>query len=191
MQNKEKYAALGAILGVIIFITLTFTAIVLYPDYNQETQYLSALGVKEPSAMLFNLGLIIGGLLSIPFFLYLKNFLEKTKTTVTVIFLASSITMIGIGVFPLGEELHTPIAFLFFLLILIGVFLVSKIIFSIKNSPKKLAYIGFGFVTIELISGLLTFRPIHQKITVLAYCIWLTAIAIHVIKLTGNLHTKD
>ena len=185
MKNKEKCAALGAILGIIIFIAFTLIAIVLYPNYNQETQYLSALGAKEPSAMLFNFGLMVGGLLSIPFFLYLKKFLGKTKTAITgtILLLASSISLMGIGFFPSGEELHTPIALLFFLLILIGVFLVSKTIFSSRNFPKKLAYLGFGFVVIELISGLLAFRPIHQKITVLAYCIWVTVIAIQVIKL--------
>lgn len=116
----EKIAGLSGILAVLILFGSITTAIYFAPSFNLRTGALSDLGVMNDyiTANLFNYGLMISGLLLIPFALEIDKVWEHAKIA-DLFFLLSGIGVFLVGFFPLGTRLHFPsAAFTFFSLAL-------------------------------------------------------------------------
>jgi hypothetical membrane protein len=145
-----KITAVCGILIPIIIFTSIFFAISVAPWFEWTNNALSNLGVKGLSAFFFNNGLIIGGFLIFIFSLCLISLL-KNKIGAYLLF-GSSISLMGIGVFPETIFLlHYFTSAAFFILITITMLIIG-ITMYFNNSYKTLGAIALFFSIIAMVS---------------------------------------
>ncbi len=161
--NKEKlvkYSVYSAFVAVTIFMIGTTLAMIVFPDYNFLSQFLSELGVREaaiypyvgeviatPYAEIFNVSLMLTAVFLVPFF-PASYFILKPDGTIRKI-LQIFISMIGVvagfflffvGVFDVGffPDSHIVSALgLYYCIILICFLWGIAIIALNKDSPYK------------------------------------------------------
>jgi hypothetical membrane protein len=109
--------------SVVAFPVVSLLAILLAtlrsPTFTWTGSALSDLGAPgEPTALLFNGGLVLAGLVALPFVAWLyhrgRNRLERTGAIVLGL---SAVLSALVGVFPTGTPLHFPVALGFFVTI--------------------------------------------------------------------------
>ena len=167
MENFKKYFGF---IGLFIFLIFTAIAVLNYSNYNFTGQYLSELGIGPASAIWFNTGLILTGLILAIYFLF--NFKSTEKITGTL----SGLSLMGVGIFPMNiEPAHTLTAALFFALA--GITALTYSIQNQKHSPRVRLF-GFSFVLMDLIFLILNKNPVLQKITVVTFGIWIIVISL-------------
>ena len=122
-----KLTAVCGILGILILYVFIFAAILVSPWFSWTTNALSDLGnITRNSSPIFNLGLIVSGIIIVIFPLGLRartkaNGLEHLGT---LALLVAAIALIGVGIFPENYLLeHGITAGSMFLLNTIGLFL--------------------------------------------------------------------
>ncbi len=119
----KKIAGFSGMLTGLIPLTIVLINAFFFKNFQLFSDFISVLGVKENDLM-FNFGMILTGLIAIPFFLYLHEiFARKLVIAITLTVLSAS--LIGIGLFPMGSFLHNVFAtltftFFFFLLFFFG-----------------------------------------------------------------------
>ncbi|MFX1393907.1 MAG: DUF998 domain-containing protein [Promethearchaeota archaeon] len=174
------------IISVIIVLTGDIISIVLFPEgYSFFENMISELG-SGPYGIIFNLGLIFSGIISIPYYFSLYRsfdeentniFLRKSAITFSGI---SIISYILVGVFPSIEEnyivfvTHGIFAFLAFLT---GILYLTtfSILMLLDNKWSKLrSYHGFVAAGSYLLI-LLTWLPITEWIATIAIISWIIA----------------
>lgn len=84
-------------LPFVVFATLGFS-IALSPWFTWTQHAISDLGIQQSTAVIFNNGIILGGILALIFSLGLMKILSK-KIGAYLLFL-SALALIGIGLFP-------------------------------------------------------------------------------------------
>ncbi|WP_435097336.1 DUF998 domain-containing protein [Halorubrum sp. N11] len=95
-------------------------AILLDPTFSWTSDALSDLGVRDRSALVFNWGLILGGVAGVGYALGLwqspteRGIAGATRTAVLAL---AMVAMAGVGVFDLTEPLHAPAALGFYILV--------------------------------------------------------------------------
>lgn len=173
-SSHPNYGILGAFMALVF----TISAILLTPEYNMASQFLSELGVGGLAAHIFNLGLVIAGVSFTLFFLSLRALTDETKVGFIgrILGVDSSVALIGVGVFPLTQSiLHTLFAFAFFVLTGASILLLS--IYFLKHSFKKiLPVVGFAAIVVYIVFGFTvcsSIGPIMQKLTVLIFGVWI------------------
>ena len=197
-MNKSKVIVLKKTLGgffgiisVIIRLTGDFTAIMFTPNYNMVDDLISDLGVG-PGAIFFSLGLIISGIVSIPFYVSLKNIfrieeINESLRKMAIVFSGISIiTYILLGFFP-----SDPTNILIF--ILHGVFaliswvtgagylaLYSYMSIKYKKSSKFQGYFGYCVVG-TVILFIFTWVPVTEWIMTFAIMSWIIVISLSMI----------
>ena len=182
-----KASAICGMIGFVVFLFFTTTAMTLIPGYNILTQFFSELGVSGFAAMIFNSGLMMSGLLFAIFFLglnfYLKKYLptgEKEPLiarTGIVIGVASAISLIGVGLFPMTMPLvHLIPTAAFFGFAGVSIMMLSVYLFSLR---KKIVYVipGIAVIVIDSVFALYTI-PVIQKVAVFAIAFWFLAMAV-------------
>jgi len=95
-------------------------AILLDPTFSWTTDALSDLGVRDRSALVFNWGLILGGVAGVGYALglWLSSSERGAVAAVRAAVLAlAMVAMAGVGAFDLTEPLHGPAAIGFYTLI--------------------------------------------------------------------------
>ena len=115
----SKTAGVLGIISPIVAFTCILLAINYYPQFSWTENALSDLGVQEgATAVLFNSGLIVSGVLALVFATGLFLFLNKTLTKIGAsIFFLTAAALIAIGVFPENAEpMHYYASVTFFLL---------------------------------------------------------------------------
>ena len=153
LVNEEHFPAWG-IMGSIIglaFILIPQTVYVgthgePFSMFNHYVSELGELGVSE-LAMMFNLGLMLAGILFVPFMiglgLYLRSMVSKIAALVGVF---SAIAIYMVGIFPMNFSAeHSLAAISFFLSGLVMTLLWALGIFAQKEArvPKILSLGGF------------------------------------------------
>lgn len=145
-----KITAICGILIPIIIFSSIFFAISVAPWFEWTNNALSNLGVEGLSAFFFNNGLILGGFIIFIFSLCLIHLL-KNKIGAYLL-LGSSISLIGIGVFPETIFLlHYLTSVVFFILITIAMVIIGFTMLM-SNSYKILGKIALFFSIIALMS---------------------------------------
>ncbi|MFC6872970.1 DUF998 domain-containing protein [Halobellus marinus] len=86
-------------------------AIVRSPTFSWTTSALSDLGTAAETALLFNGGLVAGGVIALGY----AAALRRQSISVAVGYALSIAAMIFVGVFPSGTAPHFPVAVAFFL----------------------------------------------------------------------------
>ena len=158
-KQVKQTECLSAILGTVIIIAFTVTAIFLTSGFDIVADYLSVLGTSGLGALLFNTGLIISGFLFIPFFIKLRRFLGNSVITNIGMFLGivSCLTVVGVGLFPMTWSIHVVFGAAFATTAGLAILL-----FSIKMlSGKTRVYGIYGFIV--LIISLFLFMSISVE----------------------------
>ncbi|TFG21760.1 MAG: DUF998 domain-containing protein [Promethearchaeota archaeon] len=190
----------GGIFGLLtcaIVLTGDIISMILFPEgYNFFENMISELG-HGSSGIFFNLGLIISGILSFPYYIALYRSFDKetvnplVRKSSLIFSLISIITYILVGIFPSIEDnyiifvTHGIFAFLSFLT---GVFyLISFSILMLMGSTinggkysKFIACQGFIVAGTYLLI-LFTWLPITEWIATFAIISWIIANSIYLI----------
>jgi len=185
-DSIEKSGPVFGFLSVTIALSAYITSIILFPGgYNFLKNMISELGVG-PYGIIFNLGLILSGIVAIPYyFALLKTFDEpdinpSLKKSAIFFSLFSVSTFIFIGVFPAieGNFLIFFAHGTFALLAMTSgaLYLISFSLLMLKDNKytKLQAYHGF-FVASTYLLFLLTWIPITEWIATFAICSWIAA----------------
>ncbi|TFG55673.1 MAG: DUF998 domain-containing protein [Methanomassiliicoccus sp.] len=161
--NGEKmimWGALAGIIGAVAFSTLWSLAIITDGHWIFGVETLSELGGHRPGRCFFNTGLIVMGLLSLPFgaVLYRKFEHIALGKISTGAFVLAAISLVGIGVFPINTGTpHTFFSWVFFSTVIISQTIMLR---PIWMSPRlgrpalvvTLGTVMVGYITIILVA---------------------------------------
>jgi Predicted membrane protein len=165
---KEKYATITGILfflaGIVILMGI-ITAEAYYPDqpvYTTHKSMISDLGstmppnsiITQPSATIFNLSMMITGILILVGTYFLFRF--SGDRLAAVLFGLLGIGALGVGLFPGNVTPQHPI---FALLTFVSGGLAAVYSFRIINSTFKFLTLLLGFVSLISISTYPMFEP--------------------------------
>ncbi|MHA1906315.1 MAG: DUF998 domain-containing protein [Candidatus Thorarchaeota archaeon] len=165
----EKHFPLWGILGSITGIVMILTPMIPYVGTEGEsfsifTHYVSQLGWIGVSefAWMFNIGMIVTGLIFVPFMiglgLYLENIVSKIAGIVGVY---TSVSIFFVGVFPMNYPEHGPAAMSFFLSgLVMSILWTLAILLPGQTIVPKALSIG-GFVNIFFFAAFL-YWPYEQ-----------------------------
>jgi hypothetical membrane protein len=158
-KNKLQYnySLYSGVLFFILatqFITVMMLAAAIAPSYNFHNSAISDLGVISSTALLFNISLIIVGVLNIAGgYLYYQS---HKRINLLILFTIAGIGALGTGIFPLNtSDLHTIfalIAFIFFNLQVL--FCSNRVSGPMKYITLFLGILGLIFVVIMAIGDL-------------------------------------
>jgi len=182
---------LYGILSVIIRISGDFIAFLFFPEYNMINNMVSDLGVG-PGGIFFSLGLIISGIISIPFYVALARSLqsegvnEKMRKTGLIFFYISDITYIMIGFFPSVEKIyliylaHGVFAIISWLTAIIYLVIFSKLMKKDGKFSALPSYSGYLLIIVMIIF-LCTWLPIIEWVMTFTFIIWVLLISSYMI----------
>jgi len=140
-----KISGISGIIAPLIAFTLILLAIAYSPDFNWTENALSDLGVQEGvTAVLFNTGLTITGVLIILFATGLFKFLQENLLgrIGAFVFVLGAFALAAMGVFPENvKPIHFYVSVAFFTLLPIAIFFLGV---SFLRGPKmKLGFFTF------------------------------------------------
>ena len=144
-QHRLKISEICGILAPLVAFGSILLAITFAPDFSWTDNALSDLGVMpNPTAILFNSGLIISGLLAIVFasglFTALKG--KSTGRAGTILFLLDCLALTAIGVFPENTgPMHLYASVAFFALFPLSMFLITA--HFVLTSKNRMAAFTF------------------------------------------------
>jgi len=139
----------GILLPIVVFICIGF-ALSQSPWFNWTEHAISDLGIQGLSAIFFNSGMIIGGILAFVFSLGLIKTLQN-KTGAYLLCL-SSIALIGIGIFPETiYTIHVIFSTLFFVLIVMSLYVLGLTLRK-NQSEKTIGILASLFAIIAMFS---------------------------------------
>jgi hypothetical membrane protein len=143
-------AGLCGIVGPIISLSFIEIAIIYSPWFNWFKNALSDLGVHE-AALIFNSGLIIGGILTTIFGIGLMQIFRKQVLGFIGSFTRglSSISLCAIGIFPESAgRIHFYVSVGFFSLLVISLFFIGVAL--VRKSSQR--YFGFFSILAGLVA---------------------------------------
>jgi hypothetical membrane protein len=113
MTRIDSIARDSGLIAPVLVIGTIVAATVVSSEFTWTASALSELGVEDGlPAMLFNGGLVVGGVLALPYAVALRR--QGTRS-VAALFVLALIAMALVGVFQMGHPLHLPVAVGFYL----------------------------------------------------------------------------
>lgn len=109
-RPRRVARALGA-LGSLVALAGVTLATAVSPTFSWAGSALSDLGVRPPTALLFNASLALGGAVALGYVAALR----RHSGVVAACYALAVASMALVGVFPAGTALHFPVAVSFFL----------------------------------------------------------------------------
>jgi hypothetical membrane protein len=197
LYQKVPFYSWGLIGSLIIILGIIITAIAYAgqdgESYSLFNHFISELGELKNSelAVVFNLGLILGGIAYIPFMAGLGIYSQqKLGKVASIIAIVASICCSLVGIFPMDYLApHMVVAFGFFYLGMVAIFLFTICIIRDKENlmPKWLIIIGlcvvasfasFLFLPLDFseMSGM--FSGARADFILLAFLEWLVLITV-------------
>lgn len=188
---KKSSGGFFGIVSVLIRLMGDFTAILFTPNYNMIDDLISDLGVG-PGAIFFSLGLIISGIVSIPFYISLKNLFqieeinENLRKMAVVFSGISIITYVLLGFFPSDPNnflifvLHGVIGLISWLTGAGYLTLYSYMTIKYKISSKFLGYFGYCVVG-TIILFIFTWIAITEWLMTWCIMSWIIVISLSMI----------
>jgi hypothetical membrane protein len=158
-----KLAGLCGVIGPIISLLLIAIAIAYSPWFNWFKNALSDLGVGE-AALIFNSGLIIGGVLTTMLAVGLIQIFKKQVLGFLGSFtlVLSSISLLAIGLFAESAgRIHFYVSVSFFVLLVISLFLIGAE-FLLESSQR---YLGVFSILASVVAGVAWAIP-HEGVAV-------------------------
>jgi hypothetical protein len=193
---NHRMEMLFGLFGTILSATCVITAAFLTPGYDPRIHTISSLGYGQAKS-LFSIGLVIGGAMNIPFFIYLERELVNIKENIrrlatgVSIFTAACISLSGIIPDETYHDLfiafHGFVASVAFTGSCIYITLYSILmyqgpktrLYTGPNFKKFLAYFGLC-VNIPLVVYFITGSPLAEWILYILIMIWVLATIIFV-----------
>ena len=149
MSNLErqlrKVSGICGILAPIVAFACILLSILFASSFSWTDNALSDLGIMpDPTAILFNSGLIVGGLLAIVFavglFFFIKD--KSVGRVGALLFIIDCLALTGIGVFPENTgSMHLYVSVAFFALFPFSMFLITT--YFVLASRNKMAIFTF------------------------------------------------
>jgi len=155
-----KFALLCGVIGPIVPLSFIAFAIAYSPWFNWFNNALSDLGVSE-AALIFNSGLIIGGILATIFAIGLMQIFEKQFLGFVGAFalFLSTISLCAIGVFPESTgRIHLYFSLSFFALLAVSVLLIGAAL--MRESSQR--YLGLFSILTVLVAGVAVAAVPHE-----------------------------
>lgn len=132
----------GILIPIVVFLCIGI-AMSYSPWFNWTEHALSDLGVEGISAIFFNSGMIIGGILTFGFSLGMIRLMENKIGAYTLSI--SSIALIGIGIFPETIfTIHFIVSATFFVLLAISLLIIGLTIRK-KQSENTMSLLAIIF----------------------------------------------
>ena len=151
--EKSRITSIAGICGILIPIVVFICiglAMFHSPWFRWTKHALSDLGVEGTSAIFFNSGMIIGGILAFVFSLGLIKILQNKIGAYTLCL--SSVALIGIGIFPeTVYTLHFITSSVFFVLLAIS-FLIIGITIRKDQSERSMGTLATVFAILAICS---------------------------------------
>jgi len=171
--KRLRLAGLCGIAAPILALLFIFAAIFFSPWFHWSANALSDLGVGE-AALIFNFGLVIGGILAAVFavglFLTYQDILRRLGV---LVFFLGTLSLIGIGIFSeAAGRIHFYFSVAFFVLVPLSLWIMGAGIF---RSGSK----GFGVLTMIIaVMGTLpwvgqwTAVAVPELLSSLSFAVW-------------------
>jgi len=186
-----KTSGVSGILAPIIAFTLISLAIVSCPQFSWTEDALSDLGVQEGvTAILFNSGLMIAGILALIFAMGLFMFLsENALGRISALILAlAALALIAVGIFPESvKPTHYYVSVAFFVLLLLSMLFMGAAF--LRVSRMKVGLFAFLTVAVATVVWIIQFlRPfvsgvaIPEIISALSASMWSIALGFRMLK---------
>ncbi|MFC4356702.1 DUF998 domain-containing protein [Halobium salinum] len=117
-MHRHAAALLSGFAAPLVTLSAILAATLVSPTFAWGSSALSDLGVAPATALLFNGGLVVGGLLALPYTAVLWDADPEPLSRAAAASLALAAVAMGlVGVFPSDQPLHVPVAVAFFLLL--------------------------------------------------------------------------
>jgi len=149
-----RIAGLCGVIAPIISLLFIAVAIAYTPEFNWFTWALSDLGVHQ-AALIFNFGLIIGGILASIFAIGLMQILRKQVLGFlgTFTLILSTISLCAIGVFPESAgRIHFYVSISFFALLAISLFIIGAVL-VLESSQRYLGLFSILTVVVAVVAA--------------------------------------
>jgi hypothetical protein len=201
--NKLNRIALFGFAIVVIFISCTIIAILLFPgSVSPYTVYLSKLGnanISPKGSIFFNLGAILSGFVEIIFyvsiFIYYINVGRKWWLTIGLLSgVINGISILMVGVYSQNININAHITWSYLVFFSFIPLLISYNVVFWKNTKMSIAISLSGFfdviVDILLLATILGgglepgIGSIMEWVTIFSYLAWVLLISINIIKIT-------
>jgi len=139
-----RVSSVLGIIGPVFTFILIFSAISQAPWFTWTGNALSDLGVHEESALLFNSGLIIGGILDVVFAFGVMRFYQNRRIGRDGAFflLLASIFLTSIGIFPetTPNNIHFIVSVAFFAMFPVSLLIQSAAMLAMPTHKKLGAF---------------------------------------------------
>jgi hypothetical membrane protein len=159
METGDRLLRWSGAAAVVVTLLAIFVATVVSPAFSWTGNALSNLGVTQTAAgtpltvVLFNGGLILGGVLGVGFSAALFRMSPSVAARATAVsFGLTVLFMAFVGVFPQDTAPHFPVALGFYLLISLSLWLDS--LASFRQGWRSRAIAGFSLGTANLVGWL-------------------------------------
>ena len=183
-----KFALLCGVLSPIISLSFIALAIAYTPQFNWYTWALSDLGVHQ-AALIFNSGLIIGGILAAIFAVGLVQIFRKQVLGFVGAFtlVLSSISLCAIGVFPESAgQIHSLVSYAFFVLLGISLLLIGA---ALIREPSQ-RYLGLFTILTVVAGSVAAWAVPHEGVAIpemigaLAASVWAVVLSVTFLETT-------
>lgn len=162
MRYQRTLCIIAGLLPLIVIVLLSITT---GTDFILFNNFLSDLGVGQHAAV-FNTTLIVAPLLALPFIFHVYS------GRLTILFLATILSLIGVGLFSSTSWLHIPAASLFFLLALVTIMTTGT-----KMTRRWSRLISFA-ISITGFALLAAFNPLTETLLVFAIGLWVAGVGL-------------
>ena len=153
VQKLIRIAGISGIIASTLPLIVIFASTMLEKSFSWNKNALSDIGVSQ-TAWLFNIALIIGGLLNLLFAFGLRNYLGKIrwlKIGVSLL-IVSSISLALVGVFTENYSIiHALVALGYLLLAPVAIICIGQ---EVKSKKFGKASLTFGIIALLTIFGL-------------------------------------
>ena len=159
METGERLLRWSGAAAVVVTLLAIFVATVVSPAFSWTGNALSNLGVTQTAAgtpltvVLFNGGLILGGVLGVGFSAALFRVSPSIAARATAVSFGLTVVFMAlVGVFPQDTAPHFPVALGFYLLISLSLWLDS--LASFRQGWRSRAAVGLSLGTANLVGWL-------------------------------------
>ncbi len=195
MSNKTvtwlKIAGTCGIITPLIAFGCILLAIAYAPQFSWTDNALSDLGVMpNPTSVLFNLGLIVSGILAIVFAFGLLIFFNKTVSgrIGAIMFVLDCLALICIGIFPeSAKPMHLYASVAFFAIFPLAMFLMTASF--VLSSKHRMAVFTFAIAVFAAVvwaaEFLVHYVPgvaIPETLSALAACLWVAVLSFNILR---------
>lgn len=117
--TAERIGTVAGVVAPAIALGAILVAVVLSPTFTWTENALSDLGASQAAnAALFNSGLVLGGVVSLPFAVRItETARNRIEAAGAVVFALTAVALALVGLFPTGTDPHVPAAVAFYVLL--------------------------------------------------------------------------